>query len=234
MRKSRYYPSRQGDQIQWLANFCSKLPSYSATLGLTAPQLTAALADANWLIYVLEHWLPAARAWGLSTTSALNEAESGTGGSVQTLPAFTAPALPNGTASVNPGALDRLFALVQSIKEGGKLTDTISTNLRLTGTAQAGPDLATLQPVISASASGSSVNVKWGWGGHGAFLESCEIQVDRGTGYGLLTIDTTPNYTDTQAFPAGQSALWKYKAIYRQDDQRVGVWSEVVTVAVAG
>ena len=33
---------------------------------------------------------------------------------------------------------------------------------------------------------------------------------------------------------AGQSALWKYKAIYRQGDDRVGQWSDVVSILVAG
>ena len=51
----------------------------------------------------------------------------------------------------------------------------------------------------------------------------------------LLTIDTTPNYTDTAPLPpAGQSVLWKYKAIYRADDTRIGQWSEVVSLPVAG
>jgi len=33
--------------------------------------------------------------------------------------------------------------------------------------------------------------------------------------------------------PAGQSALWKYKVIYLQADQRVGQWSDVVSIPVA-
>lgn len=33
---------------------------------------------------------------------------------------------------------------------------------------------------------------------------------------------------------AGQSALWKHQAVSRQDDQRVGLWSDVVSVAVNG
>jgi hypothetical protein len=33
---------------------------------------------------------------------------------------------------------------------------------------------------------------------------------------------------------AGQSALWKYKAIYHQGDDRVGRRSDVVSIPVAG
>ena len=237
MRMNHYYPTRQADQVQWLTNFSLKLPASTGVLGLTAPQVTASVADCNWLIYVLQLWLPAVRHWALASTDATAEAQTGAGGTPQALPIFTPPALPGTTVAVNPGALDRIFVLVQAIKDGGKSSETINTNLGLIGSEQTAPDLATVQPDLAANVSGTQVNVKWGWGGFGAFLDSCEIHVDRSDtkGFGLLTIDTTPNYTDTQPFPApGQSVLWKYKAIYRQGDQRVGQWSDVVSVAVAG
>lgn len=51
----------------------------------------------------------------------------------------------------------------------------------------------------------------------------------------FLAVDTIPDYSDTSSMPAaGQSALWKYKAIYRQDDERVGQWSDVASIPVAG
>ena len=65
------------------------------------------------------------------------------------------------------------------------------------------------------------------------WLDAIELQVDRNDGKGnvLLTIDTTPGYTDTQPFPATKTA-WTYRAIYQVNDARVGVWSQVVSVAV--
>jgi len=80
---------------------------------------------------------------------------------------------------------------------------------------------------------GGQVQVKWGWGGYAAWLDCCEIQVDRGDGKGfvLLTMDTTPGYTDTQPFPATKT-VWTYRAIYQVNDARVGVWSQSVSVAV--
>ena len=47
----------------------------------------------------------------------------------------------------------------------------------------------------------------------------------------MLAFDTTPGYTDTEPFPA-TPAKWQYRAIYREDDQPVGQWSDIVTVAV--
>jgi hypothetical protein len=72
-------------------------------------------------------------------------------------------------------------------------------------------------------ASGGAVQIGWGYNGNRAFLSGCEIQADRGDrkGYGLLTVDTTPNYVDTQPFPATK-VVWSYKAIYRADDAQVG------------
>jgi hypothetical protein len=233
MKRNTFYPIRQHDQIVWLGNFSNKLPALSAVLGLTAAQVSGAVADCGWLIYVLQTWLPAGRMWALACTDAATEAQTGDGSVLMALPVFTAPALPAGIVPVNTGALTRVFALVQSIKDSGKCSDTNATNLGIVGSAQTAPDLTTVQPFISVSIMGNQVNVKWGWGGNSAYLDSCEIWVDRndGKGYVLLTIDTTPGYTDTQPFPAA-SAKWTYKAIYRLDDAQVGLWSQPASVTV--
>ncbi len=235
MRRSAYYPVRQGDQLAWLGNFAGKLPGLAATLGLSNQQVSDAVNNCNWIIYVLQTWLPGVRTWALGATAAGTEAQTGTGNDPQALPVFTAPALPNGTVAVNPGALDRIFALVAQIKDGGKATDAICTNLNIVGSALTVPDLSTVQPELKLTVTADHVHIKWGWGGNGAFLDQCEIQVDRGDGQGfkLLTFDTTPNYTDTQPFPASP-AKWTYKAIYRVGDSQVGLWSATVSVNVGG
>ena len=233
MKHNNYYPLRQTEQIVWLANFSNKLAAHAAALTLTAAQVTAATGDCGWLVYVLQSWLPAVRNWNLACTNASNEAQTGDGIALMALPVFAAPALPTGVVAVNPGALTRIFALIQTIKDSGKCTDSIATDLGIVGTVQSGPDLTAVQPVIDAVISGNQVNVKWGWGGNVAYLDMCELQVDRGDGKGFvpLAFDTTPNYTDTQPFP-GARAVWTYRAIYRVGDAQVGVWSQPVSVAV--
>jgi len=54
MKHARYYPERQADQVAWLANFIAKLASYATALGLTTGQVTAAVADCGWLMYILD------------------------------------------------------------------------------------------------------------------------------------------------------------------------------------
>ena len=239
MKRQPYYPSRVADQIVWLENFRNKLAGHAPTLGLTTPECAAAIADARWLIYVLGSWLPAAKAWSLSCTDAAKEAQGGDGLSLMALPTFTPPAPPAAVGSlpavvpVNTGALHRLFDTVQTLKSHGAFTEAIGSDLGIIGPEQTAPDLATVQPVLTATVSGSTVQLGWGWGGNGRHLDQCEILVDRGPGYTLLTYDSTPDYTDTTPHPATASQ-WKYKAIYRVDDDRVGLWSAEVSVMVGG
>lgn len=71
------------------------------------------------------------------------------------------------------------------------------------------------------------------WGGYSAFLDICEIQVDRADnkGFVALAFDTTPGCVDSQPFPA-TPAKWTYRAVYRVGDSRVGQWSNPVSVTV--
>ena len=235
MTRNTYFPPRQADQVLWLANFKDKLATYATALGLAPAQVTAAAADCGWVQYVLELWLPDVRAWSLACTDAAIAVQSGTGADPVTLPVFTAAALPTGVTAQAPGALTRVFALVQIIKNSGKCTDAIASDLQIVGSEALPPDLGQVQPILKPSVSGSEVLVKWGWEGQSRWLSSCEILVDRSDakGFVLLTIDTTPNYTDTQPFPALKT-IWSYKAIYRADDAQVGQWSQPVSVTVGG
>ena len=64
-------------------------------------------------------------------------------------------------------------------------------------------------------------------------MEALELEVDRGAGPQLLTIVTSGSVIDPHSLPApGQSAVWTYRAIYRLNNQRVGLWSDPVQIAV--
>ena len=67
----------------------------------------------------------------------------------------------------------------------------------------------------------SAVDVGCNWGGFANFLDQRELEVDRGQGFVLLAIDTTPGYTDSHPFPAAP-VKWTYRAIHRVGDSRVG------------
>jgi hypothetical protein len=241
MKRQAYYPSRIADQVLWLENFRAKILAYIVALGISAPQAAAIIADCRWLIYVLGSWLPAARSSALSCTDAATEAQTGTGSNPIVLPVFAAPPLPGvegalpAVVPVAPGALNRLFTFVQLIKDSPGDTDAIDSDLRIVGAGITQPPEGDFQPVITATVNVDRVDLGWGWGGHSAFLDMLQLQVDRSDGKGFvdLAYDTTPNYTDTAPFPTALTK-WTYRAIYHVNDAPIGQWSATVSVIVGG
>ena len=232
MKRQSYYPTRVAEQVQWLENFVSKIAGHLTTLGYDAAVGTEIIKDARWVIYTISPWLTAVRAWGLACTQAAKAVQFGTGGLV-TLPVFTPPALPAGVVARTEGALNRIFDLVADMKEKDGCGDAMCADLRIVGSSEEGPDFATLAPDIAVERKGNANHIDWGWQGYGKWLTQCEIQVDRGQGWEVLTFDTTPGYIDTHPAPATLT-MWKYRAIYRVDDEQVGQWSPVVSIAMGG
>jgi hypothetical protein len=210
--------------------FKNGIGSYSVLLGLTAAQIAAQAADAAYFDYSLKCLNVMAN--GAQQWTAWKNIERA-GGTQPASGAPVAPVFPAAVAAVAPGIEARFRALVQIIKTNANYNEAIGQALGIEGAQQTGPDLTTIQPIIDAVISGNHVNVKWGWGGNSAFLDICELQVDRndGKGFVLLAYDTTPGYTDTQPFPAAP-AIWTYRAIYRVGDSQTGQWSLSVSVTV--
>lgn len=232
MKHQAYYPTRSAEQVQWLENFAAKIGVHAAALGLDAAVVAEIIKDARWVIYVIGPWITAVRAWKQGCTLASKEAQTGTSGMVA-LPVFTAPALPAGSVARDQGALTRIFDLVAEIKENNGCGEAMCADLRLMGPESGAPDYGLLAPAFTLEINGNAVQIGWGWLGFSKWLDQCEIQVDRGQGWVLLTFDTTPGYTDTHPLPAAVTT-WKYRAIYRVDDAQVGQWSAVVSIAVGG
>jgi len=213
-----------------LQTFKNTIANYSVLLGLTTGQIGAQAGDANYFDYTLKCMNLMSKG-SLQWTGWKNLTRGG--GTPPASSAPVAPVFPTTVPAVAPGIEVRFRALVQLLKANPNYNESIGLALGIEGAQQTGPDLTTVQPVIDAIISGNHVNVKWGWGGNSAYLDICELQVDRGDGkgFGLLAFDTTPNYTDTQAFPTAP-ATWTYRAIYRVGDNQVGVWSLPVSVTV--
>jgi len=235
MKHQNFYPSGIAKQIAWNGNYADKIALRATLLGLTPAQVAAIVADCLWLIYVLQHWADSVTSFSSGCSKTTYAAQTGTGTDPMVLNTHTAPPLPTGVTPQPPGSETRILASVQQIKNSGKCDDATAAELGIVGSVMVGPDLTVLQPLIHVLLMSGQVVIKWGWQGFGLYLSSCEIWVDRGDGKGFvfLTIDTTPNYTDTQALPA-VAAKWTYKAIYRMDEAQAGLWSAPVSLTVGG
>jgi hypothetical protein len=232
MAKEDYIEPNDDAYNAQMQTYKAVIGNYATLLGVTPAQMVAQAADANYYDYLLKCNQLMANA--ASQWVAWKNLVRG-GGTPPASGAPVLPTLPPAVAPVAPGIETRFRVLVQQNKASSNYNETIGKALGIEGVQKTGPDLATIQPLIDAIISGNHVNVKWGWGGHSAYLDMCELQVDRkdGKGYVLLAFDTTPGYTDTQPFPA-VPATWTYRAIYRVGDAQVGVWSLPVSVTVGG
>lgn len=228
--KSDYIEQNEAAFNAQLQAYKNGIGNYAAVIGVTAEQIAGQAADAAYYDYVLKCNKLMANA-ALQWTAWRNIERAG--GTPPAGGAPVPPTLPDLVPAVAPGIETRFRALVQQNKVNVNYNEAIGKALGIEGAQQTGPDYAILQLVIAVLISGNHVLVKWGWGGYRAYLDSCEIQVDRadGKGWVFLTIDTTPGYTDTQPFPAAP-ATWTYRAIYRVGDSQVGVWSNPVSITV--
>ena len=220
-------PDADGKDSQ-LTNIAGKLGTYKNTVGLEDAVVTSTQADATFFHYALTSQKSLAN-YAQQWTAYKNAARNGTGASLG--PAPVPPTLGTAPTAVPPGIFKRLTALVARIKAHPGYTEAIGQDLDIIGAEQT-LDTTSAKPVLKLELQAGHPNVKWTKGG----FDALEIWVDRGTGtFAYLANDTVPDYLDTAPLPApGQSALWRYKAIYRLSDAQVGQWSDVVSIAVQG
>ena len=228
MAKSYFLPPDDDGKDALLTNIAAKLGTYKTTVGLEDAVVTSTQADAAFFHYALTSQKSIAN-YAQQWTAYKNAARNGTDPSLG--PAPVPPTLGTAPAAVAPGIFKRLTALVARIKAHPGYTEAIGQDLNIIGAEQT-LDTANAKPLLKLELSAGHPNVLWRKGG----FDALEIWVDRGSGtFAYLAIDTVPDYLDTAPLPAsGQSALWKYKAIYRLNDQQVGNWSDVVSIAVQG
>ena len=227
MAKAYFLPTDDAGKDTLLTNIAGKLAGYQNTLGLSAGDVSTTVADQAFFHYSLTSQNAVAN-YAQQWTAYKKAARDGTGTSLGPLP--VAPTLGTAPAAVAPGIFVRLRSLVVRIKAHPNYTDAIGQDLDIIGAVQT-VDLATVKPVLKLKLEAGHPNVLWPKAGMG----SLDIWVDRGSGFVYLANDTEPDYLDTAALPAaGATALWKYKAIYRLHDEQVGLWSDVVSIAVGG
>jgi hypothetical protein len=224
-------PIADGDEefAAQLQAFKLAIGSYSTLLGLSAGEVTAQAADADYFRYALQCETAVSNSADQWNSWKRLIREGGTP-PPEGLPAATV--LPTTVPVVDPGVEARFRALIAKIKKHPSYNEAIGQALGIEGAEVSGPDFSTFAPKLKLEQTGAGVLVRWGWQGKSAFLDMCEIEVDRGDGFKLLAFDTTPNYLDTTV--PTTAAKWTYRAIYRVGDARVGQWSAPVSIAVAG
>jgi len=131
-----------------------------------------------------------------------------------------------------PGVIQRFTAMIARIKAHKNYTEAIGQDLQIIGT-EIVIDTTSWKPVLSVTPDAGHFIVGWRKGQAGGI----EIWVDRGDGKGFVffTINSEPDTIDNTPLPAsGAGVNWQYKAIYLLHDERVGQWSDVVSIKAVG
>lgn len=236
MAKSDLIQKGDAEFASQMRLFKNNIGKHAATLGLTPEQLAAQAADADYFNYVVNtHFslLKTTQSWTVGK-KVIRKGDSS--GSDQTapheLPVWTHPEPP---PAVAPGVEGRFRVLLRHVKASPNYTPGIGKELGIEAVDHAAPDFATLKPLLVARIVSNHVELKWDWQRKRAFLDMCELQVDRGDGKGfvMLTFSTRTRFVDKTPLP-DKPTRWAYRAVFRAGDQQAGEWSDTASVLVPG
>jgi hypothetical protein len=231
MKRQTYYPSRIGDQVNWLDNYSVKLPIHGPTLGVEAADVTASVNDAKFGNYVLGSYLSAVRNFSPSTTDAVDDVLAGAGTSAIVLPTFASPALPAGVTATLPGVLTRIFALIAKMKLSAAYTEAIGTDLGIVGSQETEKPTPKFAATPEQGSGCQCVKLTFFKYTHmGVYIES-----RRGNGaWEFLAIDTESPYDDERPLLVpGVPEVREYRMRFWDKGTPNGEWTDVVKVTVS-
>jgi hypothetical protein len=234
MPRQRYFPTRLGDQPEWLINFADKITGYTAALNLDPGEVSDRVDDARWCAHVIGTWRINAQEFAGTINPAVTLVCSGTGAVPVVLPGFTAPALPAGVAAQLPGALDRIFRFVKDIKNAPGFNDTIGNDLDVLGPEEPEPppggDTPRIKLFLEQGVANQIVRLTFFKDGHQALHIECRVN---GGAWVFLALDTASPYLDERPLQVpGTPEVREYRARFWDDGEVNGNWCDVAKVTV--
>lgn len=245
MNRPSYMPLADAMFLAWLENFCAKFLLHAATLNLAA-EITSITNDLLHTRFVILN-TDSQRQRMSDIVTMKNTLLDGDLG--PTALAFPGPAAligltpppvgaPPGTLGTVPtavpaGVVARIAGTVGRVLSAINYTPGIGQDLNIVKGALPSVNLPGVKAKLEVKLSGLKPLVKWT---RERGTDALRIEADYATGsYVRATDDTRPDFLDDHALPAaGQSAIWKYRAIYLKDGQPVGLYSEEYSINVAG
>jgi hypothetical protein len=212
-----------------LSNFTSKIDTYATTFALTTAETDGIKQDALYYTWAINNFKKI-DTYKLNWTTFKNILKKGENNATSNF-APDAPILDVMPTVVAPGILVRFTTMVNRIKAHQDYTTAIVQNLGIEYTATQTLDLNAAQPILKVVLRGGQVNLLWKKGKYGGII----IEKDSGAGFVTLDKDFHPDFIDNSPLPAqGQTALWKYRAYYLLNDEKIGQVSDIVSTTVAG
>ena len=231
MKRKDYYPQNLSDQPEWHFNYADSIEEQGPGIGLAAADITATVNDSRHLGYALGDWITRVREFGPGCTAQLEELRYGTGGTAFELPTFTPPAPPAGLTPVLPGALNRIFKYVQTIKAAPGYTEGLGLLIGIVGEEDS---TTHTRPEITLKAEQGSgcqcIKIRHKKYGHTAVA----IYSKRGGGdWEQLFISTSSPYLDERPLLVPtQPEVRDYRARFWDAGTENGDWTDVASITV--
>ncbi|MFA6151495.1 MAG: hypothetical protein WC716_09255 [Chitinophagaceae bacterium] len=209
-----------------LTNFASKLGQYKDLFNLSDTDIAGIKADAAYNMWSLVNY-KRIETYKKSWTSFR---ETLFKGDMLNVPMENpeAPVLDPRPAVVPSGIEKRFTTMVKRVKAHQNYTRAIGQNLGIE-TVKVIAETLRAQPSIKLSLRGGKVIVKWKKGLQMGIL----IEKNTGSGFVKLDKDFNPPFVDNAPLPRnGQLERWEYRAIYLQNDELAGQWSQVAGIIV--
>jgi hypothetical protein len=228
--KNPYLPPDDQRKVTWLKQLASKIPIHAAILEITLAEQTSVENDSLMFEYIVITMHPAYKTKVQDITAFKNIMRDGPLGTPAP-PIPVAPTLPAAPTAVEPGIFKRVAKLVQRLKSHPNFTENIGEDLGIIGDEMTF-EPSELKPELKGDLDANRPKIIWQ---KGPFADSIDLYVDRqlDDNYEYLTNDSEPDYIDTYPMPPdAASVVYRYKGIYRIGDERVGQYSDPITITV--
>lgn len=214
-------------KVRFLKNLNNKAPIYKTILSITDAELDSLNKDTLMFEYVINMQM-AYKTSKEGITAFKNILRDGAG--TQTIEVPSAPVLPVAPDAVRPGIFPRVSKFIKRLKTHPNYTESIGEDLGIVGEEHVVNPL-TMKPRLKCVIKSGMPVIIWKKGD----ASSIDLYVDREmTGnYKFLASDYEPNFIDLHPLPAGvNTAIWRYKGIYRIGDEQVGIISDEISITV--
>lgn len=223
MRNNFYLPNTYSGFNVWLQQFAIKFEYQAPNFGYGAAEINSVKRDA----LAFDKAQQAVESFSIYKKQIVKWRNILLDG--KSVPELSAPHQPqslNLPADFAKGIKPRIRKLVRHIKTHPNYSASVGKDLGIIG-SQKQQKLSELKPIITLVFKGGVVVVQWKKG----IADAIHIEVMRSPGkWELAGIDMEPHFIDST--PITQPAIWKYRAAYLINDERVGQWSAEASIAV--
>jgi hypothetical protein len=227
MAKQDFVPRGEDELVPWFENFSTKLGNYQVLLGLSAGDITATTADFLLLqatLLSVNQAKQEAREWVAFKNL---ELYGPVGEPVPPVPDWPAPFA---LSSREPGIVPRIRDMAARVRAAPAYTVSIGADLGIIGPDVTPPE--EIQPTGQAvPLPGFAVEVAFAKQGFAGV--DVESQRETESGWSYLGFDAYSPYVDNRPpLVAGQAEQRRYRLRYRDGDDPIGIYSDILVANV--